>query len=614
MQNYLEKNLSFLSKEDKEKILQSEPIGEISFTKTNYKNIKIENIYFHSNHDPIKEAERFLGSLKSNSEEKLYIFFGAGLGYSIQLALKDPKITVVWMEVSAYLLRLALEIYDYSTSLASGKLRILLKPFLEEKLYNTFRGLGTLTTSFLPHRASFQWKFEEYSECKFICEKFFQKKDVNIATLSKFETIWTRNILQNLPELQNFKPISLLFGLAKEIPILVTGAGPSLYYDLKEIQKYRNYFLLVTVDTALPILDKHDISPDLIYSVDPQPINRAYLEGYRGEGILVFDPTSTYHSLRLGHFQKGFYSSSPFPLFKLFTKHISREVGDVPFGGSVSTNSVSLAELMGANQVLLSGQDLAFSDGYAHCKGAILEERLNYKESRKFRRELHNYRQLYALQKIQVEGYDGKLYHTNEKMQIFRKWFEDHSQNKNWINLSSKGAKIANIPKLSYKEYFNSLSERIPTKVKKVQEQIKEILNREENYFQKENFILEIKDVIQNLSEFECILKKGKNLSEKIYLLIQKKQNNSNEFHKSLQEIEKIDEIVSQKKGLNEIIGLGVQRVILTITEGYDTLLSLEEKKDKDLGIAKKSVLLYSGLYETTKLIKKSLKKVLMRL
>jgi len=614
MHSYLEKNLSFLSKEDKEKILQSEPIGEIIFTKTNQKNIKIENIYFHSNHDPIKEAERFLGSLKSNSEEKLYIFFGAGLGYSIQLALKDPKIVVVWMEVSTYLLRLALEIYDYSTPLASGKLRILIKPFLEEKLYNTFRGLGTLTTTFLPHRASFQWKFEEYSECKFICEKFFQKKDVNIATLSKFETIWTRNILQNLPELQNFKPVSLLFGLAKEIPILVTGAGPSLYYDLKEIQRYRSYFLLITVDTALPILDKHNISPDLIYSVDPQPINRAYLEGYEGEGILIFDPTSTYHSLRLGNFQKGFYSSSPFPLFKLFTKHVIQEIGDVPFGGSVSTNSVSLAELMGASQVLLSGQDLAFSDGYAHCRGAILEERLNYKESRKFRRELHNYRQLYALQKIQVEGYDGKLYHTNEKMQIFRKWFEEHSQNKNWINLSSKGAKIANIPKLSYKEYFNSLCGSIPTKVKKIQGHIKEILNREENYFQKENFALEVKDVIQNLSEFEHILKEGKNLSEKIYLLIQKKQNNSNEFYKSLQEIEKIDEIVSQKKGVNEIIGLGVQRVILTITEDYDTLLSLEEKKDRDLGIAKKSVLLYSGLYETTKLIKKSLKKVLLRL
>jgi hypothetical protein len=608
-------NLSYLSGEVKETLLNTEAIGDFELTKTGHPNIKINNIYFHSNHDPIKEAERFLQGLKQESTEKLYIFFGNGLGYSIRKALENPKITVIWMEPYPFLLKKALELFDYSSYLKENRLRILTPPYHEEKLYTVFKGLGTFSTSFLPHRPSFQWQPEAYSECKYICEKFFQKKDVNIATLSKFETIWTKNILENLPELLYFKPVSLLFGIATGIPIMVTGAGPSLYNDIENIKKFRDLFLLIAVDTSLHILDHFNITPDLIYSVDPQPINRSYLEGYNGEGILVFDPTSTYHTLRMdSQFTKGFYPSSPFPLFKLFSKHLSIEAGDIPYGGSVSTNAVSLAEFMGASKVLILGQDLAFTDGFAHCKGAILEERLNYKESRKFRRELHNYRQLFALKKLTIAGYNGETYHTNEKMQIFRKWFEDNSKNKNWINLTSRGGIISNIPRMSIEEFFTNPHEGLKEKVASVREKIKDLVNSQEDYFSKDSFKKETINIIQSLKDFEKVLEKGEILAKKIYQKVKIKAQNTKEFSSLLQEIDSIDDLVSQKKGLNEIVGLGVQRVILTITEGYDTLLSLEEKKNKDLGIAKKSVLLYEGLFKTTKLIRRLLQKALLRI
>ena len=126
--------------------------------------------------------------------------------------------------------------------------------------------------------------------------------------------------------------------------------------------------------------------------------------------------------------KSGFFTSSPFPLLQIYTKHLSVEPGEIPFGGSVSTNAVSLAELMGASNVYFVGQDLAFTGGFAHCKGAILEERLNFKESRYFKREKHNYNQLSALPKLISVGYDGEKYHSNEKMQIFQKWFGDRAE------------------------------------------------------------------------------------------------------------------------------------------------------------------------------------------
>lgn len=610
----LEKNLNSLPIEISNRILSAPSIGALQTSKSGEPVLSIDNILFHSLHDPIKEATRLIENLKQSNENKLYIFFGAGIGYCVRAALENENTTLLWMECEASIFKIAFSLHDYSSFLQSGKLRILLSPFNEENLFTAFKGLGGHTTTFIPHRPSLSWRASDYSECKYICEKFFRKKDVNIATLSKFETVWTRNLLQNLPELLNMKPVSLLFNIAEGLPIVVCGAGPSLYSDLPALFKYREKYILICVDTALNVLVNHKIEPDLIYSVDPQTINKSYLEGYNGKGILVFDPTSCYHTLRLpGNFQKGFLTSSPFPLIKLLSNYTKQDIGDIPFGGSVSTNAVSLAELMGGDKILFVGQDLAFTNGNAHCRGAILEERLNIKESRLFRRELHNHRQLFALPKILIQGIKGGHHHTNEKMQIFRKWFSDRSYGKKWLNLTSDGGIIENIASSTVNDFFSS-TEFDLKKIEFVKATISAISNSNELFINKDNFVLETGNILSELESYESMLKEGINLSERIYSFVLKKKESSPEFHNLLKKIEEIDERVSSKKGLSEIIGLGVQRVILMITEGYDANLSIEEKKNSSLGIAKKSILLYKGLYDATVLIKKTLKKSLIRI
>jgi hypothetical protein len=613
-ESFLEENLQSLPEFLSEKIRSANTLGEIFRAKSGEYTLKINDIIFHSSHDPIKEALRLIDSLKPpGREEKLYIFFGAGLGYAVRLALEKPNVTVIWMECDPIIFKFAFEIFNYSTYLKSGFLRILLSPFNEDNLFTAFKGLRSYHTSFIPHRPSLNWRESDYSECKFICEKFFRKKDVNIATLSKFETVWTRNLIQNIPELLKMKPVSLLFGIAEEIPIVVCGAGPSLHYDLEKILKFRDKFILISVDTALNVLHNHNIEPDLIYSVDPQTINKSYLEGYTGNGVIVFDPTSCYHTLRLpGNFSNGFFTSSPFPLIKLITNYAIQDIGDIPFGGSVSTNAVSLAELMGAKNILFLGQDLAFTDGFAHCKGAILEERLNHKENRLFRRELHNYRQLFALPKIEIPGKNGSLHHTNEKMQIFRKWFSDRATGKNWINMTSGGGIIENIPVSNLDDYFN-LNQISSEKVNLIKNNIISIINNSTYYFNINLFIIETSKILEELKNYEITLLKGVNFSKSIYTLVQKKKESSSEFHSLLKKMDQIDEVISSKKGLSEFIGLGVQRIILMITEGYESSLSLEEKKNNSLSVAKKSILLYQGLYDASKLIRKTLKKSLER-
>ncbi|ABZ92794.1 Conserved hypothetical protein [Leptospira biflexa serovar Patoc strain 'Patoc 1 (Ames)'] len=622
-ETFLSQNLASLPSQ-LSSFLQNEPSNGNGFqikhalSKSGDDTLEIDGVWIHSQFDPKKEAIRFVSELPHDGTERIYLLFGAGIGYIIPYLLERQKVTILWMEPFPFLILEALRKFDFSEFFLSGKLVLITGDNLEDQLSEAVKGKGTHPISFVPHRGSWQWKETEYLRLKLIAEQMFHKKDVNLATLTRFEKIWAKNICYNLPELSKFRPVSDLFGIANGIKVVIACAGPSLSESIPELTSYRDQFLLLAVDTAVPILTLFGVDPDLIYSVDPQALNSQYLEDYTGDGILIFDPTSTYLSLRLDKGpNKGFVTSSPFPLIQLLEKTASDEIGSVPFGGSVSTNAASLGTLMGANKVYLVGQDLSFTKGLAHSKGAVLEERLNYLESRKFRREKHNYKQLFALPQKQVLGIENETYITNEKMLIFKKWFEDHTKENPWTNLTKFGAKLEGMDHSNFqKEFLLDPKETMLEKelVCSVKALIQSKLSEHPNFFDRILLTKDIQNTISSLKDFGILVKQGLIVSQRIYQQIQKNQINPKTFSEDIKLMDGIDEQVSQKKGLNEILSLGIQRVILTITEGYDDHLSLEEKENAQLGVAKKSLLLYEGLYESVQNTKRMLTKSLYRL
>lgn len=613
--DFLEKNLKFLPEEFANSIRNSETISNLQKSKNDQFTLEIEGKWIHSRFDPAMEAKRFADELPHDGSNRVYLLFGAGIGYIIPHLIERKNCYTIWMDPHEFFLKYALTLFDFSESLKSEKLILIPNQNREDALLESFKGKGTYPISFVPHRGSWQWKESDYSNLKNIAEQMFHKKDVNLATLTRFEKIWAKNICFNLPELTKFSPVSKLFGIAEGIQIVVAGAGPSLSESTSELKKFRENFLLLAVDTAVPILTSFGIDPDLIYSVDPQSLNSQYLEDYNGNGILVFDPTSTYMSLRLEQGPKfGFITSSPFPLIQILERTSESSLGSVPFGGSVSTNAASLASLMCATNTYFVGQDLSFTNGLAHSKGAILEERLNYLESRKFRREKHNYKQLFALPQKKVEGINGNEYITNEKMLIFKKWFEENKLENNWTNLTKFGANLNGIPNGDFESVFGSSTFDSQKKVESVIKKIKSLIEPEQKNFSITKLKTELNETISNLVNFYLLVQKGLHLSKKIYAQIKSNQVDPKKFGETLRQMDSIDTLVSEKKGLNEMLSLGIQRVILSITEGFDEQMNNEEKENEQLRIAKKSLLLYEGLSESIHSIKRMLKKSLYRL
>lgn len=599
---------------------------EIKISKTGLPVIVADGIALHSLMDPVTESKRLLDGLKKEDEERVFLFFGAGAGYVVQETLKFKNVTTVWMEAESEILRYALSLFDYSEFLKSGKLRILLSPILEQDLYASFRGISGFPISFIPHRGSNQWKKNSYEELRFISEGFFHKKDVNISTLTRFERIWTRNFISNLPELADMKPIVSLFGICKgDADILVCGAGPSLIHSLEEIRIFRNNYILIAVDTALMVLWNAGIDPDLVFSVDPQALNTKYLEGYTGNARIVFDPTSSYHSLRLpGKFKNGFFTSSPFPLIRILSSKPEEEIGVIDFGGSVSTNAVSLAEKMEARNILLVGQDLSFPDKLAHCKGAVLEERLNHIESRKLRREFHNHKQMTALPVKRARSIRGGELRTNEKLLIFKKWFEVHPKKNPWFNFGKDGVVLEGIPGAGFADYIQK-NECDLSEVRAIRNHISNVADGLGQKTGKgfgsgadldspQKMLNELKTLFEQLKIFSEKVTRGRILSDRLYSQVKEENRFKDRILKNLKEMDWIDEEVSSRKGLTEILGMSIQRTVLMITEGYEGGLTLDEKKNERLGIAKKSQLLYQGLEDACKLHSKLIAKAIARL
>lgn len=546
--------------------------------------------YLHSRHDPIKESERQLAEFQAESPEQLVLFFGAGLGYLIHGFMERYANPVVWLEPFGEIAARALEITDLREAIRAGRLTLLTGVPDEELLRSIFAGRGNREILFLSHRASYAAD-PAYTELQQRVENFLNKKDVNLATLSRFDRSWARNLVANFLHLKEGRPVRRLFDLTPGQTALVCGAGPSLTNDINDLRKIRERCVLIAVDTALHILLKAGIDPDIVVTVDPQPVNRYYLEGCENSrALFVVDPTTSYLSLRLIPPERLFYTWSPFPLAKLFYDHLQEEPGEIAFGGSVSTNAYDLALKLGCRRVLLAGQDLSFTGGLAHAKGAVLEERLNYKESRCFRREMHNYRQLSALP---VRILPGNV-RANDKLVIFHGWFERRfaadladRPELEILNLASAGAEFRSVRRSSFADLKFSEQDRLPKLTHRIANDPLE--------FDTLTFTARLRSLAGEFQEFAVLLEPGIRDSKLLYDRA-RKGHRDRTYESLLKKMEGLDEKIRKQSEMMDLAGSAMQKVIFQITENYRNDLSEEEAADPHVASAKQSMLLYEGL------------------
>lgn len=194
------------------------------------------------------------------------------------------------------------------------------------------------------------------------------------SVISECNPRWQRRVLVNIEALIKNPGIDLLDGKFKGKPAIIVSAGPSLDKNVKLLSRAKGQALIICVDTAFRTLLKYNIKPDLFVSTDPTELNYSlYLQGIDLEDIYLIADIELY--------PKAFsdFKDSIFVL-SLADRRLVRWIGDLigfdgytERAGSVSHYAFDLANRMGADPIILIGQDLAYSDGKKYTAGVSEE-------------------------------------------------------------------------------------------------------------------------------------------------------------------------------------------------------------------------------------------------
>lgn len=154
----------------------------------------------------------------------------------------------------------------------------------------------------------------------------------------------------------------------RNIPVILVGAGPSLEKNAEYLKMAKGKALIIACTRATETLKEKGIVPDLVAMID-------MLEGHdycaHDEALdyrMMFMAQSA-KDVQLRYRGKGIYFGFPKQSFPL--RCLEREISDFPTGGSVITCMFSFLYEAGFRKFILTGEDLAYSEGGKAHSGSI---------------------------------------------------------------------------------------------------------------------------------------------------------------------------------------------------------------------------------------------------
>ncbi|MGB4269749.1 MAG: 6-hydroxymethylpterin diphosphokinase MptE-like protein [Spirochaetota bacterium] len=429
----------------------------ITIAKSGHKTLHYTNgqqtIRIHSAYDPVKEAQRIVEQC-TPKRASLIIVCGLGLGYHI-LALKDkfPQLTIIVIEKDKNLIQLVQQEFpEVFTCACIVNDEEEIAKVLELLDIRSFRG-----TALLVHRPSYLLHPEFYDALTASIHKQISSRISDLLTRFEFEELWVKNILLNAKQMHSALPVKSLFGKFKGIPGIIVSAGPSLIHSLDALLQAYDKALIVCVDTAYKVLERHNIMPHIVMTLDAQAHSIKHFLGITQKPILLADVVSSPKVTRL--IEKKFFSTTA----KYYTApdgSIQREstpimdwiqsftgqIGDIQSGGSVATSAFDLLLTAGCSAIVLVGQDLAYTGREIHSQGTHHNDDWLPVINRFKNLDTINQNVIRKRKIKYVPSNNGGTVITDFVLDLYRTWFEDSAKRVPIpvYNTSTGGAFIAN--------------------------------------------------------------------------------------------------------------------------------------------------------------------------
>ena len=339
----------------------------------------------------------------------------------------------------------------------------------------------------------------------------------NTRTVSKFGQSWAKNVLHNLPELNNARNLHELQVAGVEDAVVVA-SGPSLNKNVHKLCEIQNQVFIVTALRSLPVLHAAGVTPDLVIQLDaeddevaknltPDPnhtIKNFLVEPTVNPGFLKIPATQLIWSLGQ-HF---------------FDIHNEFDTKPTPFNvPSVSIYGLCLCHHLGFKNICFIGQDLAADGDQQYAKGAT---------------ELLPAHAKMSTFNIEVPGFFGNTVMTRNSFhyqikrctEISREW-KNKDPNINLVNATEGGAFIEGYDHMSLSEFAKSRNLHQSPQIKKIWFENEANLSKAAI----DTYLLKISDLLDRVTSIaDLVIKldkkpeKNRGLQKKIQKIIQKFQ------------------------------------------------------------------------------------------
>ncbi len=293
---------------------------------------------------------------------------------------------------------------------------------MDENLYDGWRPVMTFM-------ATVEW-IQHYRELIKALTPLLNRKLVGKATLRSATHQILCNALINFPLTSSSNKWESFKDTYQGKPALIIATGPSLNKQLDLIEKYKDFFITIAVDPAVPILKQRNIIPDFVLTIDPRKRPYWQQDALHEKTTFVVEvgacPDGAW-----SHANNYLMTAGHSHVFTLLKK-MGAEVGWIETGGSVSSNGFSLAMHLGCNPIVLVGQDLAWTEGRDHAEGYTSQ----YSAETLKKRHDRGY---------DILGYGGQMVRTEPQLLFYKSWFEQkirQSPERTVINATEGGAII----------------------------------------------------------------------------------------------------------------------------------------------------------------------------
>jgi hypothetical protein len=327
--------------------------------------------------DPVREGSRLISTVQ---EEGFLVFFGLGGGFAVTAALEREDIQqILVIDYGIDDLAALFASKSYLPLLQDPRLHIMADPSpaqVEAYILDQYQPVLYRGIRVIPLRPRIDGEPTPFSAATAAITSALTRVAGDYSVQAHLGARWFSNILRNLPVAEALEgPLPAITQAA------ISAAGPSLDLQLPLLAKRRNERFLIATDTSLPALLQAGLEPDAVISIDCQHISYYhFMQGLPRRIPLYLDLASP--PVVASRTVDPRFFSSGHPLVQYVSQYWRPLPPVDTSGGNVTYAALSLAELLGAEEVELYGADFSYPLGRGYARGTYIHSLFDAQQTR----------------------------------------------------------------------------------------------------------------------------------------------------------------------------------------------------------------------------------------